>query len=222
VASVLATTGERNQPSVDAVAYRTVRATGRYDAAGQRLLRNQSQGGVNGFDVITPLRTGTAVLLIDRGFVAADRNGNPPTAVPAPPTGPVTVDARVQPGSGRRDTAARGQIEAVNPSAQAGRLHAAVYTDYADLLPGQPGTAGLRPKPRPSLYNPAGGAVEPQHFAYVIQWFLFALLALAAPFAMIRADRRDRSDDDPEPTTALSPEEARAARLADRYGRAIR
>jgi hypothetical protein len=141
----------------------------------------------------------------------------------------------VQPTSGRTDVALPGQIESVNAQQQARRLSVPVYTDYAELLAGQPGTTGLRPKPRPSLSNPAGGAVEPQHFAYIIQWYLFALLALAAPIAMIRADRRDQSRpfaDDPAADggaaaadvegPAPTPEQARAARLADRYGRAVR
>ena len=54
----------------------------------------------------------------------------------------------------------------------------------------QPGTAGLIQIPAPDLSNPAGGAIEPQHLAYVIQWFLFAALALAAPFVMARAETR--------------------------------
>jgi cytochrome oxidase assembly protein ShyY1 len=40
--------------------------------------------------------------------------------------------------------------------------------------------------------------VEPQHAAYVVQWFLFGGLALAAPFVLANAERRrDRDDDKP-------------------------
>ena len=79
--------------------------------------------------------------------------------------------------------------------------------------------------PAPDLSNPAGGALEPQHFAYVIQWYLFAILALAAPFVMARAETRDRptGEIDAEPVfqTAAAPSrtDLRAATLADRYGR---
>ena len=81
--------------------------------------------------------------------------------------------------------------------------------------------------PDPDLSNPAGGAVEPQHLAYVIQWFLFALLALAAPLVMARTDSRRPDHEDanaargfeefaqPAPPPA---DDERAARLADRYG----
>ena len=97
--------------------------------------------------------------------------------------------------------------------------------------------------------NPAGGAVEPQHFAYIIQWYLFAILALAAPLAMARAERREAEVERAElglesgrtpsasPTTPASPADGsaherstpqpsaaaeRAAKLADRYGRPVR
>jgi cytochrome oxidase assembly protein ShyY1 len=220
-ASLLATTAEHNAPT-GAVQYRTVTAAGRYDAAHQALLRREQQGGLNGYDVITPLRTGGAVLLVDRGFLPADSSGDPPV-MPAPPTRAVTVRVRVQPASTRSDAAGAGQIESVNPAQQARRLGAPVYRDYGELLAGEPGSAGVHPKPPPSLSNPAGGAVEPQHFAYIIQWYLFALLALAAPFAMIRADRRDQARNvDQDDAAGPTPQEERAARLADRYGRALR
>jgi hypothetical protein len=59
------------------------------------------------------------------------------------------------------------------------------------LTSGQPGTSGVTVLPDPDLSNPAGGAYEWQHFAYIIQWYLFALLALAAPFAISRTEVRD-------------------------------
>jgi cytochrome oxidase assembly protein ShyY1 len=151
----------------------------------------------------------------------------------------VTVEARVQPPESRHDQAALlggRQVESINPGDQARRLGTRVYDGYAQLDPHQPGTAGLTALPGPDLSNPAGGALEPQHFAYVIQWYLFAALALAAPFAMARAELKQRrargpdAEDEfadaapaPEPAPvqpALSEEERRAAKLADRYGHA--
>src|SRR5262249_5765248 len=95
-----------------------------------------------------------------------------------------------------------------------------------------PGTSGLVAIPDPDLSNPAGGAIEPQHLAYVIQWFLFAALALAAPIVMAPADnprtfghkqRGDELSDPPVDTFDEPPDGANsAARLADAYGRAGR
>ncbi|MEO8888151.1 MAG: hypothetical protein ABI429_02505, partial [Jatrophihabitantaceae bacterium] len=151
-------------------------------------------------------------------------------------------------------------IDSINPVQQAVRLHAVVYQTYLTLNADQPGTAGVSVLPEPDLSNPAGGAYEAQHFAYIIQWYLFALLALAAPFAMSRSERRearqrflgiDTGDEElgvepaadrlqlsagasaggvlatREPGTLVrrdgpTPERwQQAARLADRYGRAL-
>jgi hypothetical protein len=133
-----------------------------------------------------------------------------------------------------------GQLRSVNPGAQAARSGAPTYDGYVQLLAEQPGTKGLTPLPPPDLSNPAGGAVEPQHFAYIIQWYIFAILALAAPFAMVRADRRERertaaanheaaltspepaaSKPAPMPASEPTADERRAAKLADRYGRSV-
>jgi cytochrome oxidase assembly protein ShyY1 len=209
-----------------------------YDASAQALVRNWSVDGQNGFAVLTPLRTDRAVLLLARGFLPQPGSGGVPS-VPAPPSGTVTVEARVQPPESRHDQAALlggRQVESINPGDQARRLGTRVYDGYAQLDPHQPGTAGLTALPGPDLSNPAGGALEPQHFAYVIQWYLFAALALAAPFAMARAELKQRrargpdAEDEfadaapaPEPAPvqpALSEEERRAAKLADRYGHA--
>ena len=62
---------------------------------------------------------------------------------------------------------------------------------YLTLSGRQAGNAGLTVLPAPDLSNPAGGAVEPQHLAYIVQWYLFALLALAAPFAVARSEVRE-------------------------------
>jgi cytochrome oxidase assembly protein ShyY1 len=221
--------------SADGVKYRTALATGSYDGAHQSLLREQTVHGNSGYDVITPFRTSGGTLLVARGFVAGvGANGAPPK-LPAPPAGQVTIRARVQPAQTPSDQAAilpGHQVRSVNPSEQAQRLGTTVYDGYAELLTGQPGTTGLVVIPNPSLSNPAGGAVEPQHFAYIIQWYLFAALAVAAPFAMARAESKLRTEDEidsptagpsPAPATPeLTPEQARAAKLADRYGRAVR
>ena len=198
-------------PGQDAVEFRAVTATGRYDASGQRLIGSRTIGDTVGFLVVTPLRTPGGTLLVVRGFVPDLNSGRTPS-VPAPPAGPVTVVGRVHP----PETGS-----ALDPH----RYTGALYNGYVELEAHQPGGAGLTGLPGPDLSNPAGGALEPQHFAYVIQWYLFALLALAAPFAMIRADRKERAaDDEPhaEPAVAHTDADRRAAKLADRYGRVPR
>jgi cytochrome oxidase assembly protein ShyY1 len=216
-------------PSGDSVRYRTVTASGTYETRHQALVRLATLNSTQGFYVLTPLTTQRGTLLVVRGFVAARGNGAPPAVIAAAPAGAVTIRARVQTGASKNDSPGgvpTGQLVSINPTDQARRLAAPMYDGYVQLLKGQPGQAGLTAIPPPSLSNPAGGAVEPQHFAYIIQWYLFALLALAAPLAMSRAERRELAGErartaGPSPAPALTEEQRRAAKLADRYGRAV-
>jgi cytochrome oxidase assembly protein ShyY1 len=194
VSQLLPLVGGAADPSRARVEFRPVRVTGTYDAAAQSLVRNRTLDDQTGFLVVTPMRTGSTLLLVVRGFLAQPSSGAVPKA-PAPPSGTVTIRARVQAPESRHDAAAQltgGQVESINPGDQSARLGRPVYDGYVQLDAGQPGTARLQSLPSPDLSNPAGGALEPQHFAYVIQWYLFAALALAAPFAMARAELRQR------------------------------
>jgi cytochrome oxidase assembly protein ShyY1 len=223
--------GSGRSVSRDRVEFRPVVATGTYDASAEGLVRNRSVGDADGFIVLTPLRTAQGVLLVARGFVAQTASGAP-TPVAAPPAGPVTVRGRALPSESRHDQAGQlpaGQLEAINVGDQARRLGQPLLNGFIELVAGQPGSSGLRTLPGPDLSNPAGGALEPQHFAYVIQWYLFAALALAAPFAMARAETKQRRvhidfdvASDPDASTAdRAAAQRRAERLADRYGRPV-
>jgi cytochrome oxidase assembly protein ShyY1 len=238
IADVLPLFGVGPAPSSRKYQYRSVTATGTYDTAHETLVRDRTidvssdDDGDNltatGYLVLTPLVTPTGDLLVVRGFLSSNSNAGDP-ALPPAPTGVVTIKARAQPGESRHDDASElpdSQVESINPGEQQASIGRPVYGGYAQLESGQPGMGNLIAIPAPDLSNPAGGAVEPQHFAYIIQWYLFALLALAAPFAMVRAEQRRPPDRDlgtpaapPEPQPA--PEQDRAAKLADRYGRAV-
>ncbi len=220
VGDVLPIYGPRPPPRADDIQFHRVTVAGTYEASGQGLVRQRSVGDDVGYLVLTPLRTSTATVLVVRGFISSGGLTAGVTA-PAPPSGPQTIVGRVMPAETASDKAAQlpaGQINSINAGEQSSRLDAQVYNGYVELSAGQPGTQGLVAIPEPDLSNPAGGAGELQHLAYVIQWFLFAALALAAPIVMARAERRRISSelDDEAPIT---PADAKAARLADRYGR---
>lgn len=220
---------EQPDPSEDDVEFRAVTATGTYDVARQYLVRSRTIGDSVGFLVLTPFRTANGTLLVVRGFLRSPESEGVPS-VPAPPRGTVTITARTHTSETRNDAASQlsdNQIESINAHQQATRLGAPVYDGYAELESGQPGTRGLVAMPKPDLSNPAGGALEPQHFAYIIQWYLFAALALAAPFVMARAEARGEHEhvaeiDADVPEAAPTAGELRAAKLADRYGRPVR
>jgi cytochrome oxidase assembly protein ShyY1 len=187
--------GHGAAPTAAAVRYRHVTVVGRYLAASQQYVGDRTQGDRNGFWVLTPLRSAGGVLLVVRGFVqpsgAADVR---PAAVAAPPGGTVRISGWLQtPESGSDDFGQLPgrEITSVNPSLQAARLGAPTFNAYLVLSAHQPGTAGVAALPKPSLSNPTGGASEWQLFSYVIQWYAFALLALAAPFLFARSEIRE-------------------------------
>jgi cytochrome oxidase assembly protein ShyY1 len=224
VMDVLPIYGTQPAPRADDVQFRSVTTTGSYLPTGQALVRQRSVGDDIGYLVLTPLRTAGGTVLVVRGFIPAPTSSARVTA-PAPPTGQVTIVGRVMPAETESDKARQlpaGQIDSINAGEQATRLGAPVYDGYVALSAGQPGTPGLVAIPEPDLSNPAGGAVEPQHLAYVIQWFLFAALALAAPIVMARAEGRREPGELDDEAPVVTPEDAKAARLADRYGRTAR
>lgn len=181
-------------PQGDSIKFCRVSITGRYDVTGQEYVAEQNQGGHQGFWVLTPLRTATGVLLVARGFIPATSDETRPASVPAPPSGAVRVVGRLYPGqdtSDRLGELGHGEITSINPSQQASRLGAPVYQAYLALAPSAPGIASLTPLPQPDLSNPTGGAGEIQLLSYVVQWYVFALLALLAPFFFARNDVKD-------------------------------
>jgi cytochrome oxidase assembly protein ShyY1 len=188
-------TGQGAVPSHEALDYRTVDAVGSFLPRPAEFVRYESVDNVNGFWVLGSLRTPDGILLVVRGFVAAASTGAPPATVSPAPVGSVRIVGQLR----AADTSAEhlssdgGQVslESINATQQSARLGAPVYQAYLTLNPGEPGTAGLTPLGAPDLSNPAGGAPPWQHLAYIIQWYLFALIALGAPFAICRRELRE-------------------------------
>lgn len=179
----------------DTVRFRTVSATGRYDATRQLVVRQRQIADTPGFLVITPLRTTSGrTLFIDRGFIAATGAATLTPTPPDPPAGEVQITARVLPtetgglGTGLPDR----QIERIDVQALAARDGVPTYPAFGELISSTPPEQGLAPLPAPDLSNPAGGAFVAQHLAYVVQWFLFSGFALAGPVILLLLDRRAR------------------------------
>jgi len=166
--------------------WRPVSATGHYDASRQVLVRKRPLQGANGFWVATPLVTGSgAVLVVNRGWVAAAGGAGDVQHAPAPPTGTVTVVGRVQPSqdapSPQPSDLPAGQVTDLDVALVAGPGE--VYPGYVDLVssdPPQP--AGLTPIPLPELD-------EGPHLSYAVQWIFFALVAVTGFVLLIRRER---------------------------------
>lgn len=192
--SLVPLTGQGAAPSSSEIQYRRVSVAGRYLPAREQYVGNQTQGGRQGFYVLTPLRSGATTVLVVRGFIAATSGLARPASVPAPPRGVVRVTGWLETPQTSDDQFGRlghGEIMSINPAQQAGRLGSPVYQASLTLTSGQPGAAGLSPVPLPDLGNPTGGAADWQLLSYVVQWYAFAVLALLLPFFISRAEVRE-------------------------------
>jgi cytochrome oxidase assembly protein ShyY1 len=116
--------------------------------------------------------------------------------IAAPPTGTVQVSGRVYPSEPGKRAAGlpRGQVDRLDVPAIAGTLGRPTYGGYVELTGSTPAQHGLSSLPGPDLSNPAGGAYELQHLAYVFQWFIFAIIALLAPYILMRIETRRGND----------------------------
>jgi cytochrome oxidase assembly protein ShyY1 len=184
--------GHGAAPTREAIRFRTVTVTGTYLAVPAQFLDTTTSSGQPGFAVVAPVRTDDGVVLVSRGTVAATTDGTPPHVPAVSAARPVRLTGRLETPATSNDRAGSlpdGQIASINPAQQAARLRTSVYQAYVKLSADQPGSVGTVTKP--DLSNPAGGAYEAQHLAYIVQWYAFAVLALLAPFLISRSEVRD-------------------------------
>lgn len=195
----------------DGVEFRRVTVTGTYDAAGEVLVRNRSQGGAPGAWVLTPLveADGTAVAVV-RGWVPLNVDPPaPPFPGSEPPTGQVTVTGILQisqqkstfggtdPADGTLRTLARVDVERL--AKQVGADFEPVYVVLDTQSPPQGAATGDLPQvvhlelPSPET-----------NFSYMVQWWIFATIAAVGYVLVIRRVARNKDknqvpDDDVEP-----------------------
>jgi cytochrome oxidase assembly protein ShyY1 len=192
-----------DRPLPSAERYRTVSATGTWDRGGELYVRSRQVDSRLAFLVLTPLRTtGGQTLLVVRGWQPATGSATTRPVTPAPPAGQVSITGRAYPsepgglGTGLPDR----QIQRINATEVGGRIGATAYDGYVELVTQTPADGALPTLPPPDLANPAGGADQWQHLAYVVQWFAFGMLAIGAPVLLAVLERRDRTPrerDDP-------------------------
>ncbi|MEY9870642.1 cytochrome oxidase assembly protein ShyY1 [Streptacidiphilus sp. MAP12-33] len=182
---------------------RRVSFSGTYDAAHQLVVPKRTVDGRTGSLILTPLRldgSGTYLAVV-RGWLP----GTPATA-PAPPTGDVSVTARLRAAETPDTTDAissgtlpAGQLGMISPVTLVNALPYTVWNGWASLDANAPGTAGLSPLPY-SAANAAssGGGLSLQaiqNLGYVGQWFVFAGFVVFMWFRFVRREietQRDR------------------------------
>ncbi|BDH58177.1 SURF1 family protein [Tsukamurella sp. PLM1] len=211
--------------------WRRVVLTGTYLGDKQTLARLRNQDGNPAYEVLVPFAADDgATYLVDRGFVRTPTGGVVPEFAP-PPSEPVTIQARIRapektdPSRGPRTESGYLQVYAIDPAAIGPALGIAFAPGYLNLAEDQPG--GLGAVPLPML--DAG-----PYLSYGLQWLAFGIMAPLAigyfVWSEVRRRREDKAvyeagtaaDAGPDPADdapEITPEAARAARLADRYGR---
>ena len=180
------------RPTTDADQWQRVEARGTFDAQHQFVERYRSNGDADGYEVVTPLRTATGAVLVDRGFIPLERGTQIPSVAPAPPTGEVTVVGHVRRDEKGRRTATTpvgNQMRLINSQAIAATLPYPIATGYIGLLTVQPEQqGGFQPIKLPELS-------EGPHFWYALQWFMFTAVAAAGIVVFIRGDLRARREE---------------------------
>ena len=152
----------------------TVKLTGTYLSDDTRIARNRIKAGRPGYEVLVPFRTMHGeVVIIDRGYlpIGDEENGHPDT-VPAPPSGNVTVLARLKPGEVRLDRGApEGQIASIQLEDYAQQV------DY-DIAQGAYGIMYQESPAPASAPQPldAPDMDEGPHLSYEFQWYAFGVL----------------------------------------------
>jgi cytochrome oxidase assembly protein ShyY1 len=178
-------------PITDADQWQRVEARGTFDADHQLIVRYRSNRGVDGYEVVTPLRTASGVVLVDRGFIPLERGTRIPSLAPAPPAGEVTVVGHVRRNEKGRRTATTpvgNQMRLINSDAIAETLPYEIKSGYIGLLTVQPQQqGGFQPMQLPELS-------EGPHFWYAVQWFMFTTVAAAGIVVFIRGDLRARRE----------------------------
>jgi cytochrome oxidase assembly protein ShyY1 len=179
-------------PITDADQWQQVQARGTFDSNHQFVVRYRSNGDADGYEIVTPLRTATGAVLVDRGFIPLERGARIPSAAPAPPSGEVVVVGHVRRNEkGRRvaTTPAGNQMRLINSDAIAPTLPYRITSGYIGLLTVQPEQqGGFQPVQLPELS-------EGPHFWYAVQWFMFTAVAVAGIVVFIRSDLRARREE---------------------------
>jgi cytochrome oxidase assembly protein ShyY1 len=189
--------------------WRHVSAVGSYDDADRIVVRYQTREGVSGVDVVTPLRLAGSgdLLLVDRGWVATDNQGDASPDVPPSPSGEVEVTGWVRADATGDSTAVHDRsTRAISSRAIGPTLDGEVLGGFVDLESEVP-----EPDEPLALTEPPDLGSGP-HFFYGLQWWFFAALAVFG-FGYLAYDERRKlraggaagADARPKQTTGATP-----------------
>ena len=168
--------------------WRKVSASGEFDSDRQILLRNRYFEGKYGFEVLTAFQDSSGVeYWVDRGWVQAGENATIAPQIPALPLGKVTIEGRLRLDrslpQGKFFALPTGNMGGLisEANAQASNKEYGIdSTFYIDLL------AGDHPELTPDVAASLPELSDGPHFAYALQWVIFAGLVLYGRFLIRR------------------------------------
>lgn len=160
--------------------FRRVQVRGTFAAERELLVRFRTNNGLPGYDVVTPLLTGTGTgtgtaILVNRGWVPVEMGEQWPAPGTRPPSGTVTVTGllreseaadRFRPTQRDEPPLIVGAI--VTPRLEE-RLDLDLYPGWLHLQEPDDPASFPEPLPDPDLS-------EGPHLTYAIQWFSFAAI----------------------------------------------
>jgi len=213
VASVLTADGMDGSKAGQAV-----EATGTYDASRQLLVPGRSLNGHPGYYLIAPLVTGPGqAIAVNRGWLPVTGSVAAPPAIPAPPSGQITVSGwAAQSESATGSVNQNGIAQTLAPNAKVGAHEIAVISaaqlvnlwpyhlpnGYVSATDAASTSGGLTAITAP--LPPHGTSWDLLNIGYAFQWCFFALVTLSWYALYWRRELRasDADDDDPNPGSA--------------------
>jgi cytochrome oxidase assembly protein ShyY1 len=183
--------------------WKPVTVTGVYLPEKQLIVRSRPREQQAGVEVLTPLLTKTGdVFIVDRGWMPANDNTTDPYLIPNPPSGNVTVVARLKasepsiPGRGMVDN----QVATVELPLIAGVVGQSTYTGAYGLLESETPA----PADNPPLQALKPSLDEGAHLSYALQWIMFGILAFIGLGWAVRNEIRIKNQDTEEGKKAAS------------------
>lgn len=194
---------------VDDARYQRVTMRGTFDEADELLVRFRTEGGLPGYEVVTPLVLDSgAAVLVNRGWVPLELGDSWRERGTLPPAGAVEVIGlvRAAEGDGRfrpsRDDG-RLVVGTIATARLERELDRDLYPGWVQLL--EPDDASSFPQP---LDPPDLG--EGPHLTYALQWFAFATIGAVGWVLLVRSSARRRG------VTSPSSDAGRAAAATGR------
>lgn len=168
--------------------WRKVSSTGQFDPDRQILLRNRYFEGKYGFEALTAFQDSSGVeYWVDRGWVQAGENATIAPQIPPLPVGEVTIEGRLRLDRSLPQgkffalpTGNKGGLISEANAQASNKEYGIDSTFYVDLLTGD------HPELTPDVAASLPELSDGPHFAYALQWIIFAGLVLYGRFLIRR------------------------------------